>query len=113
MARKKIWAYAIDNKEEYIKNKETNKERLFFIWEVIKMRKENPKELSLLTFMSTQSNKDKRAELTPVKKTKTAFFRYKSDSTTFTESHDSDSEYISHETAILVLIGNENNKFSR
>ena len=103
MARKKIWAYAIDNKEEYIKNKETNKERLFFIWEVIKMRKENPKELSLLTFMSTQSNKDKRAELTPVKKTKTAFFRYKSDSTTFTESHDSDSEYISHETAILVL----------
>ncbi|WP_232552153.1 hypothetical protein [Klebsiella pneumoniae] len=78
MARKKIWAYAIDNKEEYIKNKETNKERLFFIWEVIKMRKENPKELSLLTFMSTQSNKDKRAELTPVKKTKTAFFRYKS-----------------------------------
>ncbi|VCW02415.1 hypothetical protein BANRA_02789 [Klebsiella pneumoniae] len=36
------------------------------------MRKENPKELSLLTFMSTQSNKDKRAELTPVKN-KTAF----------------------------------------
>lgn len=43
MARKKIWAYAIDNKEEYIKNKETNKERLFFIWEVIKMRKKTLK----------------------------------------------------------------------
>lgn len=31
MAIKKVWAHAIDNKEEYIKNKETNKERLFFI----------------------------------------------------------------------------------
>ncbi|ENX4522719.1 TPA: hypothetical protein ACKRHV_000161 [Proteus mirabilis] len=103
MVRKKIWAYAINNKGEYIKNKEINKERLFFIWEVIRLRKENPKEFSLLTFISIQSNKDKRAELTPVKKTKTAFFRYKSDSIAFTENHDSDSEYISHETAILVL----------
>ncbi|WP_237612473.1 MULTISPECIES: hypothetical protein [unclassified Proteus (in: enterobacteria)] len=73
MVRKKIWAYAINNKGEYIKNKEINKERLFFIWEVIRLRKENPKEFSLLTFISIQSNKDKRAELTPVKKQKLPF----------------------------------------
>ncbi|EKN6001691.1 hypothetical protein ACR82P_002484 [Yersinia enterocolitica] len=103
MARKKIWAYAYKDEKEYIRNETLEKERLFFIWEALKIRKDSPKEFPFLTFMSTQFNKDKRAELIPVKKSKTAFFRYKSESQVQNEPHDTDYELISHETAILVL----------
>ncbi len=103
MARRKIWSYAYKGDKEYVWSDKVDKERLFYIWEAIKIRKENPQEFSTLTFMSTQFNKNKRSELTPVKKSKTAFFRYKSESMPSSESQDSDSELISHETAILVL----------
>lgn len=103
MARRKIWSYAYKGDKEYVWSDKVDKERLFFIWEAIKIRKENPQEFSTLTFMSTQFNKNKRSELIPVKKSKTAFFRYKSESMPSSESQDSDSELISHETAILVL----------
>ncbi|WP_411751530.1 hypothetical protein [Serratia sp. (in: enterobacteria)] len=103
MARRKIWSYAYKGNKEYVWSDKVDKERLFFIWEAIKIRKENPQEFSTLTFMSTQFNKNKRSELIPVKKSKTAFFRYKSESMPSSESQDSDSELISHETAILVL----------
>ncbi len=111
MARKKIWAYAYKGNREYIKNKTMDKERLFYIWEVMKMRRETPKELSLLTFMSTQSNKNKRSELVDVKTSKNAFFRYKSRPDTSTEPHHSDSDLMSHEMAILVLSEMQTIKF--
>lgn len=103
MARRKIWSYAYKGNKEYVWSDKVDKERLFFIWEAIKIRKENPQEFSTLTFVSTQFNKNKRSELIPVKKSKTAFFRYKSESMPSSEPQDSDSELISHETAILVL----------
>jgi hypothetical protein len=111
MARKKIWAYAYKGNREYIKNKTMDKERLFYIWEVMKMRRENPEELSLLTFMSTQSNKNKRSELVDVKTSKSAFFRYKSRPATDTEPQHSDSDLMSHEIAILVLSEMQTIKF--
>lgn len=103
MARKKIWAYAYKGDKEYIWNKDLGKEKLYYIWEALKIRREDPREFNSLTFMSTQSNKNKRAELTAVKNPKTAFFRYKSESVATGQSQDPDAEYISHEMAILVL----------
>lgn len=103
MARKKIWAYAYKGNNEYIWNNNIGKEKLYYIWEALKIRREDPKEFNSLTFMSTQSNKNKRAELTAVKNPKTAFFRYKSESVATGQSQDPDAELISHEMAILVL----------
>lgn len=103
MARKKIWAYARNDNKEYIWNESLGREKLFYIWEALKIRQNDPKTFNSLTFMSTQSNIDKRAELTAVKNSKTAFFRYKSESVHTGQPQDPDAELLSHEIAILVL----------
>ncbi|MEI2264864.1 hypothetical protein [Erwinia sp. CGal63] len=100
MARKKIWAYACDKNGQYIRSEKVNKERLYFIWEALKIRDKDPGAFSQLTFMSTQSNKKKRAELVPVKK---GFFRYKSDSGAADKTLNPDHDSFSHEMAIAVL----------
>lgn len=64
------------------------------------MKNERPRDFSQMTFMSTQANKNKRAELIPVKK---GFFRYKSDTEKESKSTNPDHDSFSHELAIAVL----------
>jgi hypothetical protein len=99
MARKKIWAYATQQ-NTYVWNNNLHKEKLYFIWQVLKLKKEQPAIYNQLTFMSTQSAKEKRAELIAVNR---GFFRYKSESVNDRKPSDPDGESISHEMAILAL----------
>ncbi len=56
----KIWACA-KGANGFI-NREDGRYKLFFIWQVLKMRRLNPAEFSALTFFSTHSRVEKRRE---------------------------------------------------
>lgn len=107
MARKKIWAYATQQ-NVYVWNNNLQKEKLYFIWEVLKLKRERSNDYNQLTFMSTQSAKEKRAELVAVNR---GFFRYKSEKNNDRKSGDPDGESISHEMAILALSEMQQIKF--
>ncbi|KJZ45560.1 hypothetical protein [Pseudomonas fluorescens] len=94
----KIWACA-KGPNGYI-NREDGRYRLYFIWQVLKMRRENPSEFNALTFFSTHSREDKRREMVAVKN---GYFRYKSNDVQVARSGDSDGETLSHATLITIL----------
>ncbi|WP_165667186.1 hypothetical protein [Metapseudomonas otitidis] len=94
----KIWACA-KGANGYI-NREDGRYRLYFIWQVLKMRRENPPEFNALTFFSTHSREEKRREMVAVK---SGYFRYKSKDIQGSQSGDSDSETLSHATLITIL----------
>ena len=97
MANKKIWAYAKGDTGSFIKD-ELGRLKLFFIWQVLKLKKHNIFEFNKLTFFSTQVEESKRSRMTPVVK---GFFRYIENSGGGTVSGDGES--LSHSIAILVL----------
>ena len=98
MANKKIWAYAKDVNGEFILD-EKGRTKLFFIWQVLKMKKEETFEFNNLTFYSTQQVEEKRARMAPVNR---GFFRYIENSGGG-GNYSGDSESLSHSIAILVL----------
>ncbi len=97
MANKKIWAYGKNSSNEYIKDS-IDRNRMFFIWEALKMRRENPVEYKNITFWSTQNNEENRSKMTAVK---TGFFRYIENQNGNTFSGDGES--LSHSIAILAI----------
>lgn len=98
MANKKIWAYGKDINDDYITG-EVHPLRIFYIWEVLKLKRENIHEFNKITFMSTQKDPSARTEMSSVIK---GFFRYiKKPKQSIKEDKDSDS--LSHSIAILAL----------
>ncbi len=94
----KIWAYAKNKKDgSYILKEERPK--IFYIWEALKMRTSSPHEFNNLTFISTQRDEGKRAQMSPVIN---GFFRYTSGSGVNKENG-GDGESISHQFAIAAL----------
>lgn len=96
MGGKKIWAYAKDGKGEFIK--ESDKLKLFFIWSVIRLKKEQVDFFNSITFWSTQKDENKRKKMAPVK---TGFFRYIENIGGLGSS--SNGETLSHAIAIAAL----------
>ncbi len=94
----KIWACA-KGVNGFI-NREDGRYKLFFIWQVLKMRRLNPTEFSALTFFSTHSPEDKRREMVAVKN---GYFRYKSTEVENARSGDSDGESLAHACLIAIL----------
>ncbi|MCR8721558.1 hypothetical protein NVV30_23040 [Pseudomonas syringae] len=94
----KIWACA-KNFNGFI-NREDGRYKLYFIWQILKMKRENPAAFSALTFFSTHSREDKRREMVAVKN---GYFRYKSAETVNLRSGDSDGETLPHAYLIAVL----------
>ncbi|KPW62243.1 chromosome partitioning protein ParA [Pseudomonas syringae pv. broussonetiae] len=94
----KIWACA-KSFNGFI-NREDGRYKLYFIWQILKMKRENPSEFSALTFFSTHSREDKRREMVAVKN---GYFRYKSAETVNSRSGDSDGETLPHAYLIAVL----------
>ncbi|VVP52381.1 hypothetical protein [Pseudomonas fluorescens] len=93
----KIWACA-KNFDGFI-NREDGRYKLYFIWQVLKMRRLNPSEFSSLAFFSTHSREEKRREMVAVKN---GYFRYKNVDP-MARSGDSDGEYLSHVCLIAIL----------
>lgn len=93
----KIWACA-KGPNGYI-NREDGRYKLYFIWQILKMKRENPSEFSALTFFSTHPREDKRREMFAVKN---GYFRYKS-AEPVSRSGDSDGETLPHAYLIAVL----------
>lgn len=98
MGGKKIWAYALNSSNEYIKKADGTGLRLFSIWEALKLKKEDPFTFDKITFMSTQNNVEHRSKLTPVK---SGFFRYIDNQKG--NSHSGDGESLSHAFAISAI----------
>lgn len=94
----KIWACARGT-NGFI-NREDGRYKLFFIWQVLKMRRLNPAEFSSLTFFSTHSRLEKRREMVAVKN---GYFRYKSVDALATRPADSDGESLPHASLIAIL----------
>jgi len=94
----KIWACA-KGANGFI-NREDGRYKLFFIWQVLKMRRLSPAEFSALTFFSTHSRVEKRREMVAVKN---GYFRYKSVDAQATRSSDSDGESLPHAYLIAIL----------
>jgi len=97
MANKKIWAYAKNDSGCFIKD-EHGRLKLFFVWQALKLKKNDIFEFNKLTFFSTQADVSKRSRMTPVIK---GFFRYIENSGGGVVSGDGES--LSHSIAILVL----------
>ena len=97
MANKKIWAHAKDDSGSFIKD-ERGRLKLFFIWQALKLKKNDIFEFNKLTFFSTQTEESKRSRMTPVVK---GFFRYIENSGGGLVSGDGES--LSHSIAILAL----------
>lgn len=93
----KIWACA-KGANGFI-NRDDGRYKLFFIWQVLKMRRLNPSEFSALTFFSTHSREEKRREMVAVRN---GYFRYKN-LDPMARSVDSDGESLSHAYLIAVL----------
>ncbi|ARA80349.1 MULTISPECIES: hypothetical protein [Pseudomonas syringae group] len=93
----KIWACA-KGADGFI-NRDDGRYKLFFIWQVLKMRRLNPSEFSALTFFSTHSREDKRREMVAVRN---GYFRYKN-LDPLARSGDSDGESLSHACLIAIL----------
>ncbi|CAA0252567.1 conserved hypothetical protein [Tenacibaculum maritimum] len=97
MANKKIWAYGKNFQNEYIKDS-LDRNRMFFIWEALSLKKNKPDEYNSITFWSTQRNENERSKMTTVK---LGFFRYIENIKGNTYSGDGES--LSHSIAILAL----------
>lgn len=93
----KIWACAKDF-NGFI-NREDGRYKLYFIWQILKMKRENPQQYSALTFFSTHSREEKRREMVAVKN---GYFRYKN-LDPMARSADSDGESLSHACLIAIL----------
>lgn len=93
----KIWAYA-KGSDGYV-TLEDGRLKFFFIWQVLKMKRENPQQFSSLTFISTQWREKYRREMFAVKN---GYFRYKSAEPVL-RSGDSDGETLPHAYLIAVL----------
>lgn len=98
LANKKIWAYAKRVDGSYVPG-EKHPLKIYYIWDALKLKKENIHQFNKLTFMSTHKDVEERAELSVVK---TGFYRYKKLSSTI-ESRNGDSDSLSHSIAIQVL----------
>ncbi|MEN4750758.1 hypothetical protein ABEH28_13425 [Pseudomonas sp. Ps21-P2] len=94
----KIWACA-KGANGFI-NREDGRYKLFFIWQVLKMRRLNPSEFSVLTFFSTHSRIERRREMIAVKN---GYFRYKSAEAGQSRAGDSDGESLPHAYLIAIL----------
>ena len=94
----KIWACAKDS-NGFI-NRDDGRYKLFFIWQVLKMRRENPTAFSALTFFSTHSREAKRREMSAVIG---GYFRYKNKDVQAARSGDSDGETLSHAFLVTIL----------
>ncbi|RMM60387.1 hypothetical protein [Pseudomonas savastanoi] len=93
----KIWAYA-KGSDGYV-TLEDGRLKFFFVWQVLKMKRENPQQFSSLTFISTQWREKYRREMFAVKN---GYFRYKS-AEPVSRSGDSDGETLPHAYLIAVL----------
>lgn len=98
MANKKIWAYAKQVDGNYVVG-EKHPIRIFYIWEVLKLKSKDIHEFNKLTFMSTHNDPIKRVELSAVK---TGFYRYPKGYVS-SEVSSGDSDSLSHSIAIQVL----------
>lgn len=93
----KIWAYAKCS-DGYV-TLEDGRLKFFFVWQVLKMKRENPQQFSSLTFISTQWREKYRREMFAVKN---GYFRYKS-AEPASRSGDSDGETLPHAYLIAIL----------
>lgn len=98
MANKKVWAYAKNEKGEFIKE-QTGRLKLYFVWQALKMKREDTFNYNKVVFYSTQKDKEKRSEMVPVKN---GFFRYKQNNGS-RSTFGGDAESLSHEISILAL----------
>ncbi|WP_367645052.1 hypothetical protein ABVF47_005585 [Snodgrassella alvi] len=64
MARK-IWAYAKDEHEKFVYNKQLEKLKIFYIWDVLKLKQQHPEAYSGLKFYSTEFDEINRQKLIP------------------------------------------------
>ncbi len=109
---KKRWAHATIS-DQYILQEGEKRKRLFFIWEVLKLRriheenkhKRNPDthtefDYEGLTFWSTQKGDHNKKPLTPDIR---GYFRYKSGDAPADSNQGGDGESITHQLAILAL----------
>ncbi|RMV27205.1 hypothetical protein ALP12_200380 [Pseudomonas savastanoi pv. phaseolicola] len=94
----KIWAYA-KGADGYV-TLEDGRLKFFFVWQVLKMKRENPQQFSSLTFISTQWREKYRREMFAVRN---GYFRYKSAEPANSRSGDSDGETLPHAYLIAVL----------
>lgn len=94
----KIWAYA-KNSTGFI-NREDGRYKLFFIWQALKLKRENYQYFESLTFYSTHSREHKRKPMVAVKN---GWFRYKNLDKASSGNSDSDGESISHAFVIAAL----------
>ncbi|MCT8124681.1 hypothetical protein H1D31_01340 [Alishewanella sp. BS5-314] len=95
----KIWAYAKNLAGEYIKG-EKHKYRMFFIWEALSMKKNNPHLYNEIKFISTQRDEKDRSQMFP---NIGGFFKYGPNDKVRTENRDGDTDSFSHAVAISVL----------
>lgn len=93
----KIWACAKDL-NGFI-HRDDGRYRLFFIWQVLKLKREQYDYFSTLEFFSTHSRPHKRRPMTPVKN---GWFRYK-DAVRQGGNEGGDGESISHAFVIAAL----------
>ncbi|MEO3677387.1 hypothetical protein ABGI61_00030 [Rheinheimera sp. FR7-31] len=98
MANKKIWSYAIDEEGNYVVG-DRHLLKIYYIWEVLKLRREDIHQFNKLTFMSTHRAVEKRLPMTAVIH---GFFRYKSAPDDH-EKPEGDSDSLSHSIAIQAL----------
>ncbi|CAM3271566.1 hypothetical protein [Moritella viscosa] len=109
---KKRWAYATID-DEYILQKGKKRKRLFFIWEILKLRriseemkhKRNPEvdiefNYDKLKLWSTQNNKNDRK---PLISDIRGYLRYKSGDVSDDSNQGGDGESLTHQLAILAL----------
>lgn len=82
----KIWAYA-KGSDGYV-TLEDGRLKFFFVWQVLKMKRENPQQFNSLTFISTQWREKYRRDMFAVEN---GYFRYKS-AEPVSRSGDSDGE---------------------
>lgn len=94
----KIWACAKDL-TGFI-NREDGRYKLFFIWQALKLKRENYQYFESLTFYSTHSREHKRKPMVAVKN---GWFRYKNLDKASSRNSDSDGESISHAFVIAAL----------
>lgn len=105
---KKTWAYAKNEQDEFIQDKnDPSRFRTFYIWEVLKLKNTLPEDYKKISFYSTQANPSNRSRMAPVKN---GFFRYIENMKGGNNS-EGDNETISHSTALLVLSELKNIKF--
>jgi hypothetical protein len=95
MARK-VWAYAKDKNHQFIYEKQSEQLKIFYIWDILRLKERNPEEYKELKFYSTEFDEINRLELTV---SEHGFFRYKSE-----QIDEETKESIYHSTAMLILM---------